>query len=473
MVRVPTMGDRLRLANRAARPHSSSNGTEPYFVSLKGGRQVELIEHARACGRENLPCSQADEPNDLEAAVQLEHERQHLDLAEGALAEFRPLLESAKAVANQLPAVDEISVFAEKANAEIERALRLDRRAGSLLAERELRRRDLRKFMRDKGLSREAGYPASRTLHLGIVCLLVVLESWANAAYFAGGNAFGFVGGALQAMAISAVNVGAGFCAGFFGVRHLHHRALGVRLTAALALIITGSFSVLFNLVAAHCRDLATQGVLNPRVALPAVLHDPLDLTLPSIALLATGLLAFGLAAWKGFRLDDPHPGFGEMDRRFRRARVEYDAVRTQCMADALGRSERIAEDCAPVLERCDQVARELQDLAVKAHAVKEHYETEREHIEDRCELPLRRYRDENRLVRTSPEPPYFTTYPRFKSRIHPSVMREVDRLAQAARDRQVELRAAVQKIALSTPERLREVAERVELHLRSLEAAA
>jgi len=467
------MRDRLRLANRATSPGFPSNGTEPYFVSLKGGHRVELIEHARSCGRENLPCSEARELNELEAAVQLEHERQHLDLAEGALAEIRPLLESARAVATQLPTVDEISVIAERANAEIERALRLDRAAGRLLAEREVRRRDLRKFMRDERLSREARYPASRTLHLGIVCLLVVLESWANAAYFAGGNAFGFVGGALQAMAISAVNVGVGFCAGFFALRHLHHRTGGVRATAGLSLIITSSFAVLFNLIAAHCRDLATLGVPSPRIALATVLHDPLHLTLSSVALLATGLLAFGFAGWKGFRLDDPHPGFGEMDRRFRRACDEYDRVRTACMADALARSERVPEDCTPVLERCDELARELQDLTVKAHAAKERYETEREHIEDRCELPLRRYRDENRLVRTSPEPRYFSTYPQFKSRIHPSVMREFNSLAQAARARQVELREAVQKIAVSTPARLREVAERVELHLSSLEAEA
>ncbi|MDC1214033.1 hypothetical protein N8000_06125 [Rhodospirillales bacterium] len=55
-----------------------------------------------------------------------------------------------------------------------------------------------------------AEYPESQIYHLAIVGAMVLTESIANSYFFAKVSDLGLVGGILQAMPISIVNIGAG-----------------------------------------------------------------------------------------------------------------------------------------------------------------------------------------------------------------------------------------------------------------------
>ncbi|MEP7027098.1 MAG: hypothetical protein ABI960_00755, partial [Candidatus Eisenbacteria bacterium] len=203
-----------------SRPQGSDDS--PYFVLTQGGQPVELVAHARADGRVNLPDSGAQEPNEVETAICREYERQHLALVEQTRNELRSLTATFEELEDQLPSRRDLVACVAESLAGVEHDLATDHAVVSLRQEQQLRRRDLRAFVRERRLAREASYPTSRLLHFGIIALVVVVESVANAEFFASVSTLGLVGGFLQAVGVSLVNVVSGVLAGYFCVRGLN-----------------------------------------------------------------------------------------------------------------------------------------------------------------------------------------------------------------------------------------------------------
>jgi len=436
------------------------------FVSLEGGERIELTQHARAAGRENLPAPWATEPNEVEAAIWREHEGRHTELVEQTRNELRECAAAFEASSNQLASTTDLGTAVGDAAADLERELAADRSIPALVANRDLSRRDLRMFVREHHLNREPRYPESPWLTVGIAALLVVAESWANSGFFAGSSFLGILGGFLQAVAISVVNVISGFAAGFFGLRWFHHRRLVPRTAGGTGLALLAVFALSFNAAVSHYRDLANIGSVTGTELVSGLLRHPLDLTLPSLALFATGLLAWGLALWKGFRLDDAYPGYGDIHRRFRLSEKALVTTLDALRARILDRIVRIPQGCWAIVKRDGEVLGELDEIVLRAHRAFEMYETTREHLKDRCELFLRRYRDENRAVRTAPEPPHFSVYPEFSPRVQAREVAYLQDRARVAREEHGALQATAQRIHFTNAGRIREAALRFDQHV-------
>jgi hypothetical protein len=383
-------------------------------VQIEAGKRVELVAQARADGRENLPESGARDPNEVETAVWREHERQHLELVELTRNALSDLSMRFDGLEDQLPSQQDVLASVTESLAGIENDLAIDHTVVPLRQEQQLRRRDLRAFVREHGLAREANYPVSRILHFGIATLVVVAESVANAEFFAPVSTLGLVGGFLQAVGVSLVNVVSGMLAGFFCLRGLNHSNRHLQVLAGTGVIAYAVLALGFNLAVAHYRDLTTTLGALAGFSLNGLLGSPLGLSLPSAALFAIGLIASLLGLWKGFRLDDEVPGYGECHRRFIAAVGDLERSTCELRSRVLRRVEAVPERCQAVVRRADDVVRQMHMTKVRAQRVLEAYEAQRAHLEDRCEVFLRRYRDENRAVRTKPEPAYFQTFPAF-----------------------------------------------------------
>lgn len=198
------------------------------------------------------------------------------------------------------------------------------------LRNRQLRRlRELRYFRLKNHLERSATYPRDLLWHYSVVVLIVVLESTANMYFFAQGSSLGLLGGLLQAMLVSVVNVGTAVVVGKFYVPELHHiqasrRGLGVVVIASHALFVAW-----FNLVVAHYRDLlASRPETALRLAIPETISQPFGLSFDSLMLLVAGVVAAGLGLWKGQASDDAYPGYGPLDRRYEEAKAEFVVAR-------------------------------------------------------------------------------------------------------------------------------------------------
>ncbi len=109
-------------------------------------------------------------------------------------------------------------------------------------------------------------YPSSRFLRLAFLFLVIIIEGLANAVIFAKGNDLGLLGGSLEALLFSAVNVVTAFGAGYVVLRSLNSSDTFTKTAAvagcavALTLILTVNFGV------AHYRDYLVESAKSQEV---------------------------------------------------------------------------------------------------------------------------------------------------------------------------------------------------------------
>lgn len=199
--------------------------------------------------------------------------------------------------------------------------------------------RDLRYFQRKNKLERPARYEVSKLYHYGLVLTIVIVESVANAFFFAQGNELGWLGGLVQALMISVVNVGSGVAVGKFWLPEKNHIQPSRRITGLVAIPVFLLVSITFNLVAGHYRDhiaLHPEGGVGASIG--AMLSSPFSFSFDSFMLFLTGVIASLLGVWKGYTEDDIYPGYGEIDRQYNEARIRFIDLRRQlpqCKYDA------------------------------------------------------------------------------------------------------------------------------------------
>jgi hypothetical protein len=190
--------------------------------------------------------------------------------------------------------------------------------------------RDLRYFKATQEIERSARYPDSLLVHLSIVALIVVLETCANMYFFAKENPHYEIGWLLQALLISLTNVGVAFLVGNFPARYVNHRRGAMKAVGVICLIAFFAFTVFFNLLTAHYRDLlATSPEITLQDSLAMILKQPLQMSFNSLMLFTAGLTASLLGLYMGYRADDPYPGYGAVERRYLRASRAREATRS------------------------------------------------------------------------------------------------------------------------------------------------
>jgi hypothetical protein len=234
----------------------------------------------------------------------------------------------------------------------------------------------LESFKAEHRLTRDAHYPSSPLLAFGILSMLVIMEAGINGVLFADSSDQGLFGGWLEALVLSITNVGAAFLFGRMVLPQLHRRGPGVK-AGAFVLCLAGVAAILaINLAGAHYRDFKSEA--GPPPAPPAVLKHEASLTLggtrtgPAAAmprkaakpapaelpapapapvaengrtkereavakllgspfafdsfmsffLLVIGLCGACIAAFDGYKLDDPFPGYGKRHRKYAAARL-------------------------------------------------------------------------------------------------------------------------------------------------------
>src|SRR6185369_12120028 len=210
----------------------------------------------------------------------------------------------------------------------------------------------LRWFQQKHGLHyRAASYPQSPFYHFAIVAALALVEWVSLAAFYAEGSDFGLLGGVLIAMTLSIVNVSLAILSGSL-LRYVNHRSPRRKGLALTGVAVLYTCFLLVTLAAAHYR-VATNDVAQsqPGMATPSAASLPppqvaQDLDQWRAARLAWQRFArnpvgfddvfswilvvlaviFGIfASYKGYRLDDAYPGYGELDRELNARRTSSE----------------------------------------------------------------------------------------------------------------------------------------------------
>jgi hypothetical protein len=375
-------------------------------------RKWALQAKGAADGRRNLPppgqapLSAAEQ--EIVLAIEAERERcaadaaAHLKAQNDALAQLETAMDIASLRNEAGSALSSLEQIDREWQGEIPRLLRAAREA---LAEYE-------RFRAGHRLARPARRPGHRGLALAWMGFLVVVESLLNGLFFAEGSEAGLLGGVAVALSVSVVNVVLlGAVLGFFPARWAHHRNLLVRL-AGIALLAAGVIAiVVVNAFVAHYRDAYER--MGDAVVLAEVwarlVAAPADLArLQSWLLFLLGLGFAGLGFAKGYRLDDPYPGYGAVDRRRAEAERTYMMNRQHRIDDATEARDRALRALAGGIERLRGAAAQRDQILAARASLVQKVASHEAHLQHAANALLTVYRDSNRGARTEPPPGHF-----------------------------------------------------------------
>jgi len=437
----------------------------PYFEL---DDRVELVRHARDTGRNNEPSSAAQSPNDVEAAIEREYLNRHRAAVESARGDIRAIVESFGAVEDRLMKPRDLLRIPTSTTSAIEQELAEEQRVETTRRAHQLSERDVKRFQREHGLAREARYPASRTLHLAAVALVLLVESIMNSAFFSASTRLGLLGGFLLAVGVSLTNIGLGVASGYFLLRGLRHHNRRLRVAAAVGTAIYIMVAIVFNIGIARLRDELAAGHGGFGLDMAWLLGHPLALTPLSLALLILGLIASAFGCLDGFTLDDSVPGYGAIDRARLKAATEAGAAEASVREQVLGHVERVPGKCSDAVAASQRDLDEMRKLAVDLERRMERYESERVSAEHWCHVGLKRYRSENMAVRTTPPPPYFAELPVFAAEVDTRPLEELRTRLGKAREQLDQIAHEAHGVVLEQPARMASARERLTDHIRT-----
>ena len=268
-----------------------------------------------------------------------------------------------------------------------------------------------RKFCEDHGLERPASYPDSKLLPYAILLALLLVESLINANLLGEGHERGLIGGFVVAGTIAFVNVITIGGLGGFGLRRILHLDSRHRLAGLSAIILFAISAIVVNLMGAHLRA----SHINPDVdyamaeAFRTFVQDPLDVgDVLSWLLAVIGITFAVLAAVDFYKMDDPYPGYGHVDRQLKTAEDDH--------ARAL--KERI-EELVQIRDKWFDKIEDAKEKLMSSNAIYREITNHRTHVrsafkghladlERTANNLLTAYREGNRQMRSTPPPRHF-----------------------------------------------------------------
>lgn len=373
-------------------------------------------------GRSNLPppgaAVRAAAEEKIITHIAAERERCAADVAAHLKAQNDALaqLETAMDIAGLRNSADEAISSLEKTTREWEGDIpRLLRAAREARAEYEA-------FRTRHRLARPARQPGHRGLALSLLAFFVTVESLLNGLFFAEGSEAGLLGGVAIALSVSVVNVVLlGAVLGFFPARWINHRNFGLKALGVLLVTCGIVAIVVVNGFVAHYRDAYER--LGDAVVLREVwshlVAAPADLArLQSWLLFLLGLGFAGLGFAKGYRLDDPYPGYGLVDRRRDEAETIYLRHRQQRIDDATETRDRALEAIDGGIQRLRGAAAQRDQLLSARAQLVAKLQSHEAHLAQAANALLAVYREANRAARTTPAPAHFDSVFAFPDRL-------------------------------------------------------
>lgn len=272
-------------------------------------------------------------------------------------------------------------------------------------------RNELQDFRKDNRLTRAPRLHPRRWTAFGLLTVLVVVESAANAIFFAKGSEFGLLGGLWTAIVISFLNVTVSFLLGLWPVRWMNRRGVFVKLAGfVLTLVVLAGICTLHGF-AAHYRD-ATAVVGEERAlaaALASLQANPLKLAdLNTYILFFLGMLFALLAIYKGATFDDPYPGFGSRARRHEQARQDYSDRHADLFDDLAEIKDETIKILDAGINQLPRYPQQAANIRAQRAGLVETFRGYEGAIETAANRLLSDYRDTNRRWRTTPAPSYF-----------------------------------------------------------------
>lgn len=271
-------------------------------------------------------------------------------------------------------------------------------------------RSELALFKEHNGISRGPDYPESKFVYLAVLFAIFVTESVLNAFFFAAGSDFGLLGGWVDAVRYAAINIVVTFLIGLALIRQLNHMSWMRRVAGAAGVVILLVFVPVFNFFVGHYREIFAMDPDNAQTAaVRAFTENPLGLvTVESWLLFAVGCIFAAIAAYEGYAIEDPYPGYGRLARRVERADEEYLEEKQEIKQRLSALREVTIGALDKLRHKIIRKQDELLDLSGLADTIRSKFDMHLALLKKSCNVVLSRYREINKRVRSTEPPPYF-----------------------------------------------------------------
>ena len=275
-----------------------------------------------------------------------------------------------------------------------------------------VRKADIEKFKTTNSITREASYPHSKILYIGIIMVILLSETSLNAYFFAKGNELGLIGGAAQALIVSLINIVFAFFLGGYLVKKLNLIKKAPVLKYGVLATLLGSFFMilLFNLLVGHLRvQLGLNADTAYVKAIETFMSNPFSLNeFDSIILVLVGLLSFLIAFTDFYKMDDEYPGYGALDRKYQDALMDFNELKEELLDEIEGSSKSILNKLETQQMTSKVIMQELMEVPIFRQKLQDHYKEYYNYLNNTCNAMLSLYREINNDNRTDAAPAYF-----------------------------------------------------------------
>ncbi|MBD9541433.1 hypothetical protein IB276_18425 [Ensifer sp. ENS04] len=326
---------------------------------------------------------------------------------------------------------------------------------------------ELKDFQARHGITRAPrGAEGGRMfLKISLLILFFFGEWIANGFFLSKGNEMGIVGGVMEALVFSLLNIGVALFYALFGLPLLTYRSKLVVLGGLLAGVAYLAFTVVLNLVLAHYREVA--GNLVDGAGLRALTRfwiNPLGLEdLHSWMLFATGLLLSVLTVVDGYFMRDPYIGYAGVNQRRDEAEDFYLSQQARLIDQLIEVRNTNHQQVEQIVENLS--GRRREHNAIIAHRTKllALFSEYQDHLDRSTNQLLRKYRDANISARKTPAPKYFDTAYKF-TRIKPTRPSNAEltdkQISEAVKKAQEGLSSQIKAIAAACEDGINEYRE-------------
>ena len=275
-----------------------------------------------------------------------------------------------------------------------------------------VRKKDLLSFKEANKITREASYPNSKILYIGIIMLILLSETLLNSYFFAKGNELGLIGGASQALIISIINMTFAYFLGSHLVKrlNLHAQSPALKYGTMVLLFIAFIGILLFNLLVGHLR--VQLGIDPDNAYVNSIItftQNPFGLNeFDSIILVLVGLFSFLIAFMDFYKMDDSYPTYGDLDRKYQEALMDFSELKEELLEEIESSSNSILNKLETRQMTSKVIMQELTEVPIFRQKLQDHYKEYYNYLNNTYNAMLGLYREVNNDNRQDEAPAYF-----------------------------------------------------------------
>lgn len=229
-----------------------------------------------------------------------------------------------------------------------------------------------------------------------------MIEAILNSLMLKVNDDYGYVGGFMAAAIVAGLNIGVSAFFGRFFFPNLFHKSGLRKILGGISALVWLLIIAVWNLMAAHFRDVKAAGVAQPEVyALQSFLESPFQLdSIYSYGLFLMGTVFAIISAVTALRMKDPYPGYGDLYVRHESRCLEYADAIEDATGNLTDTRDEAIEDATSIRNGLGVQFRERGHVITQREYMRGSYQAHHKHLETMCNSVLDYYRERNKQAR-------------------------------------------------------------------------